>query len=1052
MFYRIRNTKLVALANIASTSLSYPGYNQREAALDNGFELSQNAHTKPHLLPALPRSPRARSPARIRRAHNRWQDVTEAPIAPKVVILEDGTVDLRLGEVNRNGASQRLTTQELDLLRYFASRTGQTVTRDELLRDVWGYQRAVVTRAVHTAVKRLRKKIEIDPTAPCHILTVHGSGYRFESNIADEAETKVDTGTKERSTTPSIATNISRSNDKFVGRATEIAALQKIIEAGAQLVTLTGPGGAGKTRLSREYASLAAERSPMLAGPWFVDCSNANDISMVIHAVAATLGLAPTNDMPTEEEMERIATWLNRQENALIIMDNLEQIVEPARQLISMLTTHAQKLRVIATSRQRLLIDGERVIEVGALTTEEAMDLFVGRARTHHSGFELQADEEQDLATLIQRLDRQPLAIELAAGWARMLRPADMLNRLNARFRLLARSTPHESDRHGTVRATLDGSWDLLNNMERQAFAQLSVFRGGFDLRAAEAVIKLADSSEAPWTPDLLRQLSNCSLLLSEQQETGVRFRMYETIRVYAAQRLKAFDEDAALTRHGDYFLSLANQLKAPAHLGQKSAHETLELELTNILYAYECALTQAPDKALEIVVSLEPACWGLQLTQAELGERIERALSQVHNKRDDHALHGREIQAESKRWHIASEEIESELLEIATIAAESGLELRAASARLRLGRVRVSQGRFQEALEPLQAALVSFRSLKGHDAVYGEVSVLRILAEGYSLRGERQLACECLDDALRLCTEIGAHRDEARIRCQIANMRSGSGNYRDGYEEQRHALNILNGLGLAGAEAELAGLFGTRLINDGALVEARDILDSALNINIRLGNAKFEGHCLISLAQIDLEEGKFNESREKLMRVIAHHRVHGQQEMQGYGLSWLGLWSLESKDYRVGCAAFDDALALLNDQDHAAVCELIEAQYAVLLAHAGDHTRSSAIGSRLYCDFFLRQQDQPSSDGLQSNRNRKVIELCKAELDLLASARMRAKGATVEAADLRKSAEEILDNILSSPTRPIDPFDPNIRYFSMRLAARRIQRLLDQDEHSRPA
>jgi len=309
----------------------------------------------------------------------RWIDGPDQML--EEIELQDCVVDLRLGELVRAGSTLRLTTQELDLLRYFCERPGELITREQLLHDVWGYSRAAVTRAVQTAIKRLRKKIEVDPANPRHLLTVYGSGYRFERRTAPRKRP-----VERDARAPHDLVFGSGPSDDFVGRESELDTLVQLVQSGVRLLTLLGPGGTGKTRLAREFLRHWDDVSQSTHRLWFVDCTEALDLPMLIHCLRTALGLAPAAELSQREQMDRIGVWLGLGQPALIVIDNLEQVSGAARSLIESLLAAGPNLQLLATSRHRLKVKNERVIELKSLDRESAIKLFESRARTAHIG------------------------------------------------------------------------------------------------------------------------------------------------------------------------------------------------------------------------------------------------------------------------------------------------------------------------------------------------------------------------------------------------------------------------------------------------------------------------------------------------------------------------------------------------------------------------------------------------------------------------------------------------------------------------------------------
>jgi predicted ATPase len=317
-------------------------------------------------------------------------------------------------------------------------------------------------------------------------------------------------------------TNLPRPASSFVGRERELEEVTSLLQDGARLLTLTGPGGSGKTRLAIE---VAAELVPQFkAGVFWVGLASLRDPAVVTETIAQTLGVK-------DGLADHIA---NR--DLLLLLDNLEQVVDAAPELATLVES-CPNLKLLVTSRELLRVRAEVEYAVPPLIEPEAVALFSERART---------EPDETITELCRRLDRLPLALELAAARARVLTPAQILERLSKRLDLLKGGRDVEA-RQQTLRATIEWSYDLLDEQEQLLFARLSVFRGGCTLEAA------ADICEAEI--DTIQSLVEKSLLRRQAQ----RFWMLETIREYAAEQLERHREEAVVARrHADYFLALA--------------------------------------------------------------------------------------------------------------------------------------------------------------------------------------------------------------------------------------------------------------------------------------------------------------------------------------------------------------------------------------------------------------------------------------------------------------------------------------------------------------
>ena len=334
---------------------------------------------------------------------------------------------------------------------------------------------------------------------------------------------------------------------RFVGREAELAVAVALLGE-ARLLTLTGPGGVGKTRLALHLASIVSGQFP--DGVWFVDLSALPGGEFVLDKVAITLGVKEPRAGRTLTES--VARYLARRQ-ALLVLDNCEHVVESAAEVLADLLAAALALKVVATSREPLGVSGEVTWAVPPLNDEDAVELFTDRARQARPQFQLRLEDADAARSICRRVDSLPLAIELAAARTRALAPRDIAARLKDRFELLPAGPRTSPRRQATLGASFDWSYELLTDAERALLRQCSVFAAGFDLEAASAVC-------SPDGADVLAALVDRSLLAVQEASQGSpRYRMLETIREFAAQRLAQTGEvDLIHTRHRDHYLALA--------------------------------------------------------------------------------------------------------------------------------------------------------------------------------------------------------------------------------------------------------------------------------------------------------------------------------------------------------------------------------------------------------------------------------------------------------------------------------------------------------------
>ncbi len=400
----------------------------------------------------------------------------------------------------------------------------------------------------------------------------------------------------------------------FVGRAEELVQLREALGE-TRLLTLTGAGGAGKTRLALQLAADLLERFP--DGAWWVDLAPVSDPQLVAESLADVLGVRP---LPGMSMLEACVGYL-ASARALVALDNCEHLLSGCAELAEGLLRACSELVVIATSRTPLGVPGETDWRVPPLSLppperrREALDamgqfdavrLFIERARKARPNFTVTNDNAPAVAEICQELDGLPLAIELAAARVRMMSVEQIAHGLGDRFHLLTGGTRTVLPRHQTLRASVDWSHELLSDTERGLLRRLSVFAGGFTLDLAEAVCA-DDSLGRVAILDLLTSLVDKSLVVADERAGAVRYRLLETVRQYTLERLlDAGEADGVRDRHRDAMLELAEAIAPQLHgPGQREWLEVLDGEAANLTAALDHAVQTDGERALRLSVAL---------------------------------------------------------------------------------------------------------------------------------------------------------------------------------------------------------------------------------------------------------------------------------------------------------------------------------------------------------------------------------------------------------------------------------------------------------------
>lgn len=570
-----------------------------------------------------------------------------------------------------------------------------------------------------------------------------------------------------------IPSNLPEMLTSFVGRTRELADVRTLLQA-SRLLTLVGIGGLGKSRLALELAR--AVRDEHADGVWFVELAAVNDPRVVAHSIASALGVR-------EARAERLDDTLHAflaDRGALIVLDNCEHLVAACAEVARQILQAAPKVRIVATSRERLNVRGEQVYRLEPLATPgtgaalaasvlerfDAPRLFVDRARAVRPDFALTEANAGTVAGICQRVDGIPLALELAAARIGTLPVEVIAERLADRFRLLRQGDRTALPRQQTLRALIDWSHDLLDARERTLFRRLSVFAGGFTLDAAEAVAAHGDLARDD-VLELLAQLVEKSLVTLDA--AGERYVMLETVRQYADGYLVAADErDATRARHLEHFVSLVETAR-PELEGRAQARwlTRLDRELENVMAAHEHVDVLAGSAPLGLrLVSCLTLYW-VYRGKFDLGRRMAaEALARADARQPDLArcralFQSGQLDLLSGRYEPAVAHLEESL----QIARELALLPAVAAVLHTLGVAEIHRGRLAEA----RGHLVESRSIAQARGDKRQLAVtINETGQLDRLEGRADDARTSYEAALALAQEV---EDEESVAVALLNL-----------------------------------------------------------------------------------------------------------------------------------------------------------------------------------------------------------------------------------------------------------------------------------------
>jgi non-specific serine/threonine protein kinase len=545
-------------------------------------------------------------------------------------------IDLARRELRVVGSPVPVGGRAFEIVEILAESAGKLVTKEELMNRVW--PGAIVNdNTLQMHISAVRKALGPHRAV---LKTESGRGYRLLGTwtARDRGPTTVVVAQPPSAIEKTPVANIPAVATALIGRSTAVQRLTDLVSA-YRVVTLTGPGGIGKTALALEVAGgLLGEFE---GAAWLVELASLSDPNLVPTAVASVLGLTLGGEQISAEAVARAVGGTN----LLLILDNCEHVIDAAANFAEALVRMCPRTTILATSRETLRINGEYVyrvprLEVPAVVEDEpdqilgysAVELFIARTKALDSDFSPRAETLPAIGAICRRLDGIPLAIEFAAARAAMLGVQPVAAGLHDRFTLLTRGRRTALPRHQTLRATLDWSHELLPEAERLLFRRLAIFPAGFTLDAAAAVMTDTGLDAAAVT-DGVANLVAKSLIMQDKSETGNRWYLLETIRAYALEKLeKSAELRQTARRHAEFYLALFAPFAAEREL--QTAIDNLgnyRREVDNLRAALNWVFSLEGDTALGVALAAAATDFWVAVSQiAEASEWAGRALALI--------------------------------------------------------------------------------------------------------------------------------------------------------------------------------------------------------------------------------------------------------------------------------------------------------------------------------------------------------------------------------------------------------------------------------------
>jgi predicted ATPase/class 3 adenylate cyclase len=631
-------------------------------------------------------------------------------------------------------------------------------------------------------------------------------------------------------------TNLPVPATPFLGREQELAEVVELLVADhTRLLTLTGPGGTGKTRLALQAAGLASDAYP--DGVYWIPLAPLRDPTLVLATAGQTLG---SKNGLSEHISDKAM---------LCLFDNFEQVVDAGPELAGLLA-ECPNLDVLVTSRERLRVSAEQTYPVPPLAESDGEALFTARARAVDPAF----TPSESVRELCLHLDELPLALELAAARTALFSPQQLLDKLSQRLDLL-RGSRDADPRQQTLRATIEWSYDLLSDDEKRLFRRLAVFSGGCTYEAAEEI--------AEANPDTLQSLLDKSLVRKRDSSLGPRYWMLETIREYARERLEDSAEAERLARrHLAYHAALAEDVDERGKVGEYELGQ-LEEERDNLRGAFDTALALEPEQALELAGRLG-LYWNRRGQYSEGRQRLAAALAAAPAAPAFARVRALNEAGYLAFWQADLDAAEQLGREALALAREHGDRTGAGYALNLLAGVTDSKGDAIAAIDLYEESLAEYEAA-GDDA--GRLLTLQNLASNALGRGDYQRAISLLREKRESTRGRDTYSDALAVGL-LGFAFAGNGETEEARKSFEESLDICRVHGFSRAEAEVLSGLGD-LIRTAHPAQALEYYRESIELAWTIGYLPFVHYCLWRIAEIALAGGNAREAAT-LLGVVA--------------------------------------------------------------------------------------------------------------------------------------------------------------------------------------
>ncbi len=805
--------------------------------------------------------------------------------------------------------------------------------------------RSSMAAAYQRCVAALQRELAVEPAEPTRALYVQLS----------HSETVVTLLSQPPEYQPPAAHNLPRQLTSFIGREREVAEVKRLIASTlSRLVTLTGSGGCGKTRLSLQVGQELLADFPQ--GVWLIELAPVADPAFVPQTVATTLGLREESGRPI---IATLSDYL-RGRKMLLLLDNCEHVIAVSAQLAETLLHACPDLTILASSREQLGVTGEaayrvpsltwpdprQALEIEALSRYEAVRLFVDRARLALPEFTLTSDNATAIVQICRRLDGIPLAIELAAARVNVLGIEQIAARLTNAFRLLTGGSRTTLPRQQTLRALMDWSYNLLSEAERALLRRLSVFSGGWTLEAAEAIGADKDAAGAIQPDevlDILTQLVNKSLVVAEQSDgVHVRYRLLETIRQYAREKMSDHcDTDCVWDRHLEYFVRLAEHAE-PELRGPQQVQwlNRLRDEMDNFHVALDWALDYQVEAGLRLASAIYEFVSRYGPINA-LADRLKQLLQQpAAQARTPLRAKALETAANLISWQ--GDRVESRTL------AEDALEIYRASGDVygeahcldTLGVIVCLTDSYELGRPMVLDSLRLFRAL-GDQA---GIAMALLDMGGIADSRNKVRAPAYLQESLAICRERGDMIGMGYALSELGRVALWQGDFEGAQRWLGESLRVQEPLGRP--DPMILKSLGELALRSGDYEQARTYFEQSMTMSLETGITVVALWSTVQLGYVYLREGEEECAQETFAEVQERFRAMGSKIGVVYALEGLASLAVRQNEWERAVRLYawaDASRAAIGDLRPPVEQVEVDGDYAAIHAQLTDEVITTA-------------------------------------------------------------------------------------------------------------